>query len=136
MPYAAEMYEQFGRTLLRMGDDLQAGKFLFLSGKRDTDYEAAIRLFVSRYAGADWQTLVSSFPAAVRRCSWGQPLEQLQRDLIALGVPRRSQQETLWKTLRRHPPNQIGWRGCLLSVAFVVGIGLVVSVVIGFFYDV
>lgn len=32
------LYEQLGQALLRMGDDVQAGRFLFLSGVRRPEY--------------------------------------------------------------------------------------------------
>jgi hypothetical protein len=75
-PYSPALYEQFGALLLRLGDDLQAGKFLFLSGVRQPAYEAAIELFIRRHSRTDWQNVVSAFPSAVRRCAWSELPQQ------------------------------------------------------------
>ncbi len=46
-PFSPELYEQLGALLLRMGDDLAAGKFLLLSGVLMLLVVAAIGLLVS-----------------------------------------------------------------------------------------
>ena len=38
----------------QLGDRLEAGKFLFLSGMRKPDYAAPIALFLERYAASRW----------------------------------------------------------------------------------
>jgi hypothetical protein len=48
--YDTDLYEQYGQLLLLMGDDVEAGKYFFLSGVRKPEYREAIALFVNRHA--------------------------------------------------------------------------------------
>lgn len=65
-PYHPELYEWYGRVLLEMGDLLDAGKYLFLSGRRDAAYEAPITLFLDRFRDRDAGELVRVLPARAR----------------------------------------------------------------------
>lgn len=67
--YDASLYEKYGRVLLQMGDLLEAGKYLFLSGARKPEYEAAVALFLHRHAHHPWQMLFSTFPRRARRAA-------------------------------------------------------------------
>jgi hypothetical protein len=129
-----DLYERYGELLLRMGDDLAAGKYLFLSGHRRIEHEHAVRLFLARYSRAGWQSLVSSFPAAVRKLSWNELPQGVVDELLTLGVPRRPHEEPLWTTLRKYPRNQASWEGCLIFVLALVGIGVLISLVIVYFF--
>ena len=132
--YQPDLCEQLGLLLLRMGDDLQAGKFLFLSGQRRPEDQAAIDLFVRRHARGGRHALLAAFPAAVRRSSWSQLPPQVQTDLVAVGVPPRATDEPLWGTHRGHPGDELGLKGCLLGLLGIVGIGLLIAVVTVYFY--
>jgi len=131
--YEPDVCEQLGLLLLRMGDDLQAGKFLFLSGERRPEYDAPIELFVRRYARASRHSFVATFPAAVRRTLWSQLPPRVQRDLVAAGVEPRAADEPLWIRRANYPDGQLGWKGCLLGLLVIVGIGLLLSVVVVYF---
>lgn len=134
-PFSPELYEQFGALLLRMGDDLAAGKFLFLSGVRRPEYESAIQLFVNRHSRGGWQSLVASFPNRARRSAASDLPAAVQGQLAALGVPPRPAGEPLVVTLEKTAPNRIGWRGCLLTLLVLAAIGLLASVAITYFYS-
>ena len=131
-PFDPESCEQLGRVLLQMGDDLDAGRFLFLSGQRHAEYEPAIQLFLRRYSRAGWQSLVAAFPAAARRCTWSELPPRVREDLVAAGVPERSDTEPLRATLRHHPAGGSGWGGCLVPLAILALMGALLWVAIGY----
>lgn len=128
--FSPELCERFGQLLLRMGDDLQAGKYLFLSGVRQPGYEFAIRLFLRRYSRAGWQSLLSSFPAAARCAVWADMPQTVKNELREAGVPIRNESETVWGTLRQAPIAALGWRGCLTVIAVVLFVGFLLSYLI------
>ncbi len=65
--YSPDLYEQLGVVLLRMADVPEAGKYLFLSGRRQPEYDAAIGVFLHRHGRHGWRHLVASFPSSARR---------------------------------------------------------------------
>jgi len=48
-PCSPDLYEQMSVVLLRMGDVPEAGKYLFLSGRPDEEYDAPIQVFLRRH---------------------------------------------------------------------------------------
>lgn len=78
--------ERYGRLLDAMGDRVEAGKYLLLSGARGPGCDEAIALFVSRHGRRKPADLVARFPAAVRRGSFAALPLRVQQDLAALGV--------------------------------------------------
>lgn len=78
--------ERYGRLLESLGERLEAGKYLFLSGVRIPEYAEAIALFRTRHAKRRGSALVSLLPAGIRRMRFGDLPGALQRDLIELGV--------------------------------------------------
>jgi hypothetical protein len=70
-----------------MGDDLEAGRFLFLSGSQDEGYREAVELFIQRFGGQDWKQLVGTFPAAAKLPSLGDYPESVGAVLRQLGRP-------------------------------------------------
>jgi hypothetical protein len=64
--YEPELYERYGRVLLRMEDLIEAGKYLFLSGIRTPEYERAISLYLARHAKGRSSNLIGSFPHQAR----------------------------------------------------------------------
>jgi hypothetical protein len=135
-PFSPDTYEQFGLLLLRMGDDLQAGKYLFLCGRRQPEYQRSIDLFFRRYSRAGWQSLLAALPTAARRCSWSDLPGNVRDELVAAGVPPRPGREVLRTTLQRHPALNRGWGGCLLVVLVVISLGLLLAAVVAYFHEV
>ena len=131
-PFSPDLYEQFGALLLRMGDDLAAGKFLFLSGVRRPEYDTAIQLFVSRQSRGGWRSLVASFPNRARRCAATDLPQVVQEELAALSVPPRPAGEPLIITLEKTAPHRTSGRGCLLMLLVVAAIGVLA---IAYFYS-
>lgn len=78
--------ERYGQILLDSGEQLEAGKYLFVSGVRKAEYAGAIALFLKRYGRRGSATLVAQFPTTFRRLSFSDLPEELQREMAALGV--------------------------------------------------
>lgn len=84
-PYSPKLYEKYGHVLWQMGDLIEAGKYLFISGNRHPEYSEAIQLFLSRWGNGGWHQLKSSFPRKIRQLPLSSFPEQLQNELIILG---------------------------------------------------
>lgn len=121
-----ELYEALGRVLMQMGDVPTAGKFLFLSGARDPDYQPAIELYLQRHGGT-WQNLLGTFPRQVRRLDFPEFPPSVAAQLAELGAS-----EDLWRCpgpVADGPAEPLRKRirdalGCALVVAVGVPLGL------------
>lgn len=81
-----ELLEFFGALLDRLGDRLEAGKLLYLSGRRAERYDAAIALFLERSERLPGEQFVALFPKAIRFQGLGCLPEIVRRDLAERGV--------------------------------------------------
>lgn len=87
--YDSQLYERYGRLLMELGELVEAGKYLFLSGRRSAEYERAIDVYLSRHPADRPDVLYHSFPSAAR---FGEhqlsryPLE-VRRTLQERGLP-------------------------------------------------
>ena len=87
--YDSQLYERYGTLLMELGELVEAGKYLFLSGRRSPEYARAIVVYLSRYPADRPDVLYHSFPSAAR---FGQdrlslyPLE-VRRALQERGLP-------------------------------------------------
>lgn len=81
-----EILERYGVLLESLGDRLEAGKYLYLSGVRRPEYEYPIALFLQRHSKLDGPALVSRLPNAVRRIPFNELPPAVQADLDARGV--------------------------------------------------
>jgi hypothetical protein len=118
--------ERYGQLLASMGDHLEAGKFLFLSGVREPQYEGHIALFLRRYTRSGPDNLVAQFPKSFRRERFITLPPQLQNDLKALGVREDAFGERVQVS---HPSSRWGnfvatAGGLLILVFLIVGIGV------------
>jgi hypothetical protein len=132
--YDPDLYEQFGTVLLAMGDNLEAGRWLFLSGRRDAEYEPAVALFLERHGRRGGERLYASFPAGARLGGPSHYPPPLCDELRELGVsedsppgapvaPLNEKQGWLVATLTR-----VGCTGCF---AYLVASVVVGGVVVG-----
>jgi hypothetical protein len=78
--------EAYGRLLERLGDRLEAGKYLYLSGARTPQDEDAIALFTQRHVNRRGKDFIALFPAAVRRLRFETLPDAVQDDFRARGV--------------------------------------------------
>jgi hypothetical protein len=134
LPFDAELYEQFGALLLRMGDDVQAGRFLFLSGKRRSEYQPAIDLFLRKHVRAGRGDMFAAFPAHVRRRPWVELPAQVQQELEALKFGPPSEGGAIWAKLRFPKDRSVSPVGCLLAILVVAGFGFLLSLFIVYFF--
>ncbi len=115
----SDLLEAYGRLVDSLGDRVEAGKYLFLSGAREPEYADAIALFRSRNAKRAGKDLVAEMPAAVRRQSFTELPASVQADLRVMGVT----QELFGGTLRTAVP--ASWR-----MRLAIGGGLVAAVLL------
>lgn len=64
--YDSPLYERYGRLLLGLGEFVEAGKYLFLSGCRRPEFDEAIKVYLSRHPEGRPEVLYYSFPSAAR----------------------------------------------------------------------
>ena len=64
--YDSPLYERYGRLLLDLGEFVEAGKYLFLSGCRRPEFDEAIKVYLSRHPEDRPEVLYYSFPSAAR----------------------------------------------------------------------
>lgn len=88
------LYERYGRVLLQMGDLREAGRYLFLSGRREPEYQQAIDLFLGRHARRGWRSLLSAFPKPARRIRPDAYPDSVRRELVKLGMPAAGDRAT------------------------------------------
>ena len=131
LPFDADMYEQLGAVLLRMGDDLQAGRFLFLSGHRRPEYERPIDLFLDRYVRGDRGGLFAAFPRPLRRRTWSDLPAQVQAELEAARVSPSPVGAPLSGVLYRE--SKASWGGILRVLLVVIVFVILVSILIAYF---
>ena len=56
--FDAQLYREYGELLLRLGDQMEAGKYLLLAGSTDPEHQPAINLCVGRHAGSPSLSLI------------------------------------------------------------------------------
>jgi hypothetical protein len=116
--------ERYGQVLESVGDRIEAGKYLFLSGVRRPDYQPSIQLFLTRHSRSGPRSLVAQFPTRIKCRPLSELPPQVIGELADLGVTASS------FTLRRRrlvskPGPWTRWAigtGVLtIVVAFIVG---------------
>ncbi len=85
--YDVDLYERYGRLLLDLGEAMEAGKYLFLSGKRAPEYESPISTYLSRHLAGRLDNMYFSFPAAARLDDIDQYPEAVRQTLETLDFP-------------------------------------------------
>lgn len=122
-----EVLEQYGQLLERMGESVEAGKYLFLSGIRTPRYARAIELFRQRNAKRRGADLLGQLPSAVR-C---RPFELLpptvQRELREWGIEPHSFASGERATPSRSSHGRLataGWFATLAVLLVALALGL------------
>jgi uncharacterized protein DUF6584 len=121
-----EVVERYGQVLLDMGDELEAGKYLWLSGVRIKQYEKPVALFLSRHGRHGAKNLLAQLPKTLKRVEFDQLPTEVQRDLTRLGG-RRSD----FGVKRRSRPVLPRNRWLKDSIFGAVGIGFLVCLIVG-----
>ena len=84
--YDVELYERYGRLLLDIGETSEAGKYLFLSGRRSPKYEKAISVYLERHV-PNPEHMYFSFPRAARLNDIDEYPEGVRRTLESIDFP-------------------------------------------------
>jgi hypothetical protein len=138
--YDQELFERLGLVLLQMGDLVEAGRYLFLSGRRTPSYEDSISLYLRRFARANPLQLYRTFPRAARLKNRQDYPSPLNTELERLGVP-----EELPAPLRKSPGEKPGGTngkfvgnlvsyGCLAIIVVILGFaGLGIASIVQWF---
>ena len=99
--YDVELYEKLGTVLLEMGDKVEAGKYLFLSGSTEKRFQSVIELFLEQYRGkphnlfhpfprASKLTRVSDYPVTVAKNLHDLVFSDELENIHLIGRPRDS----------------------------------------------
>ncbi len=135
--YDAELFERMGRVLLGMGDMREAGKYLFLSGRRDPDYMQAIEIFLGSAPGGSFVRFWSNMPRRAFFVDVSDLPLQVQGDLEELGFSRQELVLAAERNMQRRAQRRaadLSPPGLSRSekVALIVGLTVLVALVIGF----
>lgn len=84
--YDVDLYERYGRLLLDIGEMSEAGKYLFLSGRGSSEYEAAISMYLERHV-PNPEHMYFSFPRAARLNDIDGYPEEVRRTLESIDFP-------------------------------------------------
>jgi len=127
--YDCVLFERLGMLLLEMGELLEAGKYLFLSGARKTSYEGPIALFVNRFTRKKPLHLYYMLPRAARLKFRKDYPPAVESELARLGLPAKLPAPT--RAPMRSPAtghnfgaNMVGL-GCVTVVTLVLGLAVI-----------
>ena len=84
--YDFDLYERYGRLLLDIGETSEAGKYLFLSGRRLPQYEEAVEVYLERHV-PNPEHMYFSFPRAARLNDIDEYPEEVRRTLESFDFP-------------------------------------------------
>ena len=84
--YDADLFERYGRLLLEIGEMSEAGKYLFLSGRRSPEYEQAISVYLERHMPNPEQ-MYFSFPRVARPDDFDEYPEEVRKTLESIDFP-------------------------------------------------
>ena len=126
--YNLELYEEYGKLLLRMGDAPEAGRYLFLSGARKPEYHEAINLYLAKH-GQSPARLFRSFPQKARLIVLATYPDTVENDLRQRGFPNNLSLFPAARISRSYQsePGPFRWLGIIVFILFV----LVILVLLG-----
>ncbi len=131
--YDRHLFERYGQVLLQLGDTMEAGKYLFLSGERKPEYEEAIGLFLARHGRRGSRQVIAEFPLVARLKYVSEYPEAVRRTLDELGVKgapvRVAPPPAPASRPRRRVARRVFQVGCIILVAALficafLGIGI------------
>ena len=124
----AAVFEWYGQLLESLGDRVEAGKYLYLSGARSDAYSETIALFIARHAKRRGKDLVAQLPSAVRRQSFAALPAAVQEDLRRIGVD-----PACFGPARNVVASATPWRNRLTTTGLmVVAVAFLIAIVVGF----
>lgn len=87
--YNSGLFGLYGKVLSKMHDDMEAGKYFFLSDLRGPGYDDKINLFISRYTKSGnkrYISLSSQFPKIAQNRKIDNFPEPTRSDILKLGL--------------------------------------------------
>ena len=84
--YDVDLYERYGKLLLEIGEMSEAGKYLFLSGRRSPEYGEVISVYLERHM-PNPEHMYFSFPRAARLNDIDEYPEEVRRTLESIDFP-------------------------------------------------
>lgn len=103
--YNPKLFGLYGKILTLMHDDMEAGKYFFLSNSRGPEYDDKIQLFLERYTKTKnkrYTSLSCQFPGIARNRKIDDFPEPTRSDILKLGLKeddRREEEEEIKSTL-------------------------------------
>jgi len=132
-PFTPEFYRAYGELLFRMGDLREAGRFLFLSGARESNYSNVIAIFLSQFENSNKNNLYSAFPARARLAKLSD-----YPAAVADELKKRGFQEIIRHSAAPPVPKKFRDKvkgGCLavfiIIIVILLGIGLIKLIELG-----
>jgi hypothetical protein len=95
--YDVVLFEKLGQVLLLMNDLPLAGKYLFLSGVRVSEYTDAINLFHARNLQKGARHAIDALPASIRKLPLADYPVTVATELKAIGVKDKTMKEIIVK---------------------------------------
>jgi len=121
--YNFELFEKLGEVLLAMGDLPEAGKFLFLSGKREPEYEESINIFLHKVRKNKPHDLFRAFPRKARLMTLSEYPVDVAQKLRELGFPEILKDERGRVTVADESGSDAVFLvACLVIVLIVLGL--------------
>lgn len=127
--------ESYGRLLDQLGDRVEAGKYLFLSGVRGPGVDETIEVFLSRHGNGARGDLIAQFPRGVRRAGLGELPPVVESEVEALDLPEHGggavSAGAEWEVHEPSARQTFGLLGCALVAVVLVAttiVGLVTIV--------
>jgi hypothetical protein len=120
----ARVLERYGQLLESVGDRIEAGKYLFLSGVRQPDYQPSIHLFLNRYSRSGPKSLVAQFPSRIRCRPLNELPPQVVAELAEFGVTASSFTQRRKRLVSKPGPWArwaIGAAVLAIVVSFIIG---------------
>ncbi len=124
--YSQELLLVLAEVLLKMGDDLDAGKYFLLSVDSPSDSEmAAISTFLTRYNNHSYRSLLKRFPSAVRLEHRDDYPEYLRSYLADIGAPQTFEQSEMSPALNPLLRDRLYAYGCCLFALLAIACMLI-----------
>lgn len=133
--YNPELFGLYGKVLSKMHDDMEAGKFFFLSNLRGPEYDDKIQLFIERYTNTrnkHYNSLSSQFPGIARYREIDDFPEPIRSDILKLGLiteNRRGKRKT--ENVRRLPMVKRIKSSVFTVFLYILVITVLVSIPVG-----
>ncbi len=130
--YDPDLFESYGFVLLAMNDTVEAGKYLFLSGARDSIYSPAIDVYLSRYSGKGMQHIFYTFPKAAQSAPFSAFPNIVIDELQARGFSAKDVKKQLRSKSESGSSGSLGFAGYVfVTVVYALLVGFLISAVRG-----